>query len=158
MFCLFFYCLDTYGQSVQKTNTYVNLEIGVNYAGNQFGGSTRLSYDLNPSVQVGIEGDYIRGVLYQSSGNGKLGKSFNTKYGSFFTYIISGAGLSFENKVGNSNGLIGIAGIGIGYATKPEFNLFNRFPTGLTFCIEADKYSNIDSLVFKQYAGIRIEF
>ncbi len=135
------------------------MELGVNYSGSKFGGSCRLSYELNPNVEIGVETDYISGTLYQSSGNGKLGKNLSLgNYGSVFLYAMSGAGVSLENKVGNTTGLIGIIGIGSGYATSPFFKLFGKYPTRLTFCAEIDQYSNINPLVFKQYGGIRIEF
>ncbi len=161
IFCLFFVCISCYSQTnliPTITNTYVNLEIGANYSGSKFGGSCRLSYDASKSVQVGLETDYVNGTLYQSSGNGKFGKTVATAYGDVFFYAISGVGLAFDNKVNNSTGLIALAGTGIGYITPFSFKLLNKYPLRLMCDLEIDKYSNSDNLVFKQYIGCRISF
>ncbi len=132
--------------------------MGANYSGSRFGASCRLSYDASKAVQIGLETDYINGTLYQSSGNGKLGKTVATAYGDLFLYAISGVGLAFENKANNSTGLIGIAGTGVGYIIPNSFKLFGKYSTRLLCDFEIDKYSNTENLVFKQFIGLRIEF
>ena len=161
IFCLFFlFSISCYSQTNNiPTNslTAINFEIGGNYSGNKFGESARLSYELNNYAEIGLEGDIIHGVLYQSTGNAKLGKSFQTQEGDVFLYGITGTGLAFENKSDNSTGLVTILGMGAGYKLPKDFKLFG-YKTNLFIDLEVDKYSNVDSLVFKQFVGIRLSF
>lgn len=167
IFCLFFlFSISCYSQTTTNivnkipTNslTAINLEVGGNYSGNKFGESARLSYELNKYAEIGLEGDIIDGVIYQSTGNAKLGKSFETQEGDIFLYGITGTGLAFENKVNNSTSLVTILGAGFGYKTPIEFKLFGRYESNIFIDLEIDKYSNIDNMVFKQFIGWQISF
>lgn len=167
IFCLFFvFSINCYSQTTTNivnkipTNslTAINFEIGGNYSGNKFGESARLSYELNKYAEIGIEGDYINGTLYQSTGNAKLGRSFDTQEGDIFLYGITGTGLAFQNKVDNSTGLITILGMGAAYSSPYKFKLFSRYESNIFIDFELDKYSNTTDLVFKQFIGFRIQF